>query len=812
MQPRPRPLTRPRPHTLVSATGLALAISFMTTLDASAQPTGPHPRALWSAEAVATWQAQANDPTSAAARSVARCDDAIARPSDYADGQYQGFRWVEALSACLVARAITGSDAHTDAAKLYLNALLDDLGTIGDGEGPGYNDGVGIVSQDTGYSMRTHGVFAALGYDWLHDALSNAERQKARTRFAQWVAFHQQPTTYQRAQPGANYHAGHLLALTLIAIGHADEMNAADAGSGTALYDYVVDEMWGEVMAEGVAPRGPLGGGDWLEGWQYGPLSVASYALAARAMAEQGESLPFMPTYLAEVLQRYVHGLTPDDRWFVGGDTGEDTPYLAPSALVLNGIIAGFVADEVRAEARGELARLDLPAARDFMLFYEALASAQPGSPTPIDRSTLPTGYLAPGAGNYYARTAHDASATWMVSQCRGSIVDHQHQNAGNLVITRGADDLLVDPGPYGSLSTLTGNAPTMSQPHFNDNYRPSQGAFGEWWGGDQVPAEEATRLLFARSTASGVHATRCDYTGQFRFRDVPSPILDASVRDIVMLPGDAGATTLVVDRIHTTAAYAADPNPLLLRFRALNTWSENGGTATTTEGSSTLRVRRVLGDGTTAVESVPVESCSGDRGACRAGRFASSELRVSVAGPQPFVVHALDADPTEGTPAAIDTTSDGALRVLQIARDTRPYVVALTTDGAVVPTYVAPSTPSTHVVLNPPVGARVRVVGSLAGDTCTFTLTPNAEGFASPPLVFAADGDCAVTEDSDQPPRGTPPPPPPPPLTDGGVGGPGGDDHGGGCGCAIASRHPGDAAWLVALALLGATRRRGRK
>ena len=66
-----------------------------------------------------------------AARSVARCDDAIARPSDYADGQYQGFRWVEALSACLVARAITGSDAHTDAAKLYLNALLDDLGVSG---------------------------------------------------------------------------------------------------------------------------------------------------------------------------------------------------------------------------------------------------------------------------------------------------------------------------------------------------------------------------------------------------------------------------------------------------------------------------------------------------------------------------------------------------------------------------------------------------------------------------------------------------------------------------------------------------------
>ena len=90
-----------------------------------------------------------------------------------------------------------------------------------------------------------------------------------------------------------------------------------------------------------------------------------SYALAARAMHEQGESLPFMDGYLAEVLQRYVHGLTPDDRMFVGGDTGDDTPALAPSALVLNAVIAGNVAESVRAQARGELARLDLPGARD---------------------------------------------------------------------------------------------------------------------------------------------------------------------------------------------------------------------------------------------------------------------------------------------------------------------------------------------------------------------------------------------------------------------------------------------------------------
>jgi len=772
---------------------------------ALAQPSGPHPRVLLRDDVVLAWRAQQADPASPVARSIARCDDAIANPEDYVDGQYQGFRWVEALTACLVARATTELPAHEAAAKVYLNALLDDQSVVGDGLGPAYNGGVGIVSQDTGYSMRTHGVFAALGYDWLHDALSAAERQKARTRFAQWVAFHMEPDTYQRAQPGANYHAGHLLALTLIAIAHADEMNAAAAGTGTALYDYVVDEMWGEVMADGVAARGALGGGDWLEGWQYGPLSVASHALAARALHEQGESLPFMGGYLAEVLLRYVHGLTPDDRMFVGGDTGNDTPALEPSALVLSAVIAGNVADSVRAEARGELARLDLPGARDFMLFYEALASAEPGEASALDRAALPTGYLAAGAGNFYARTAHDPAATWLVSQCRGTIVDHQHQNAGNLVLTRGADDLLVDPGPYGSLSTLTGNAPTMLQPHFNANYQPSQGAFGEWWGGERVPASEATRFLFARSTASGVHATRCEYDGQFRFRDVPSPIVASSVRDVLLLPGEDGATTLVVDRVRTQAAYADTPHPLLLRFRALNAWTRDGDEASTQHGGSRLVVRRVLGDADVQVSAIPVGECDGDRGSCRAGRFASSELAVEVPGPHPFVVHALDADATGSVPPDITAGGSGALHTLRITRETRPYVVALSSDGSPVTAYTSPAVAGTHVVLDPPAGERVRVSASASGGDCSITLSPDAEGFASGPLVFALSAACAVAEDSTQPPVVTPRPPGPPSP-------PGGASRGG-CAVGAAARSAtGGGLLAVAAALcLRRTRRRPR-
>ena len=41
-------------------------------------------------------------------------------------------------------------------------------------------------------------------------------------------------------------------------------------------------------MAGALASGGVLDGGDWIEGWQYGPLAVAEYALAARAITRQG--------------------------------------------------------------------------------------------------------------------------------------------------------------------------------------------------------------------------------------------------------------------------------------------------------------------------------------------------------------------------------------------------------------------------------------------------------------------------------------------------------------------------------------------
>mgnify|MGYP002130841442 CR=1 FL=1 len=65
-------------------------------------------------------------------------------------------------------------------------------------------------------------------------------------------------------------------------------------------------------------------------------------------------------------------------------------------------------------------------------------------------------------------------------------------------------DDLIVDPAPYDSLSTLTGNAPTVDSPQLPANYRPSQA----YW-------SVKTGFAWAHQTERGRHgahaAALCD-------------------------------------------------------------------------------------------------------------------------------------------------------------------------------------------------------------------------------------------------------------------------------------------------------------
>src|SRR5262249_10453078 len=119
-------------------------------------------------------------------------------------------------------------------------------------------------------------------------------------------------------------------------------------------------------------------------------------------------------------------------------------------------------------------------------------------------------------------------------------VVDHEHFDAGNWALTRGADDLVVDPSPYGSRSTLTSNAPAVDSNLLGADYSPSQ-----------TPWAAATTMTWHRVTEDGLVVARADYHDSFRFRETDSDVKTA-LRDFVFFPGGGDATVLLLDRVET--------------------------------------------------------------------------------------------------------------------------------------------------------------------------------------------------------------------------------------------------------------------
>ena len=433
---------------------LAIALVVMTSVASAAppEPSGPHPRMLLDAKLRAAWKAALEDGRGPLVGAVTLCDEDRSR-RDHDGALYMGAEWSKMLQACLVAWAATGKPEYASSALKFFTALIDDLDKIGDGKG-----GDQAATRDRGYPIRNLGPYTALAYDWLHDVpgMTPELRARARARWAAWLAWFKDKGYHPR-DPGSNYHAGYLIAATLVAIAQGGE--AAET-SGPALWKLVADELWGKDMAAALAAGGALDGGDWNEGWQYGAMSVAEYALAARIGKAYGLATDGIAAWLASVLRRNVYALTPSDRLWAGGDFDDEHAYMPPQVLVLAAVALGDATPADKQWAKAELSRLKLTD-KD-MLLYDALAMLG-DPPVVVPRPSWPTWYRAPATATVFTRTTWDDHAIWFVAACaQTSGLDHRSPNAGNFVLSRGTADLIVDPTPYGSLSSLTGNAPAV--------------------------------------------------------------------------------------------------------------------------------------------------------------------------------------------------------------------------------------------------------------------------------------------------------------------------------------------------------------
>jgi uncharacterized protein (TIGR03382 family) len=698
------------------------------------EPSGKHPRILLDGELRDAWRAQAKLAHGPVPGAIALCDDA-ARGHAHDRGVYQGSEWRSVLQACLVAWAATDDDAHAKTAIRFFTAMLDDYDEIGDGKG-----GDAAARRDSGYAIRNIAPYGAIAYDWLHDRLPEELRARARARWKAWLAWYR-ASGYRARAPGTNYHAGFAISATLVAIAQAGEAGE----DGAAEWRAVADDLWAHDMAAALAPGGILDGGDWAEGWQYGPFSVAEYALAARAARGAGIDVANVSAWLAALLRRHVHGLSPSDGVFVGGDTEATTPNQQPNVLTLDAIALGDAPPDERRWARGELSRLRL-VDREFFL-YDALAAVG-DKPVVVPRASWPTWHVADATGTLYARTRWDDRAMWIVVACKGHVeADHRHPDAGNFVVSRGKDDVIVDPSPYGSASTLTSNAPTVASGQLPKDYIPSQAFWSTRTGFD-----------WATQRASGAVLARCEYADQYKFQERRSDIPDAR-RDVVMIPNGDGTSgvVFVVDAANTNDG----DRGMFLRFRTPGTLALDGDRATATVGASKLQIASVArSGGTPALGDSFVKDCFGKgtvRGRCDAARFPVTELRVELGGPRPRATHALSIGGKDAAPATFVAIGGDDWAGVRATGMRDAVVVWPTKDGEKPLSYAVPAGANVvHAILDLQMPT-ASVTARRDGDRCAVDVAPGGD-LDTRPLVVALDAACKVTPDPELPRTGAGP------------------------------------------------------
>jgi hypothetical protein len=749
---------------------LASSVAALTTLSlassasaAPAAPSGTHPRIWLTASTVSALKANVAKSGSAAAAVVAECQDAVDHPSNYDHAIYEGYGWAYASASCGMAWQLTHDPKFATAGLRIWKALLGDFTVVGDGAG-----GPSAVTHDAGYGMRYFGAFAALAYDWFHDAPgADALLAQSRPLFKTWVEWYE-ANGYLKTTAGSNYQAGYLLAKTMIAIAASGE----DDGSAASYFTAVVDDMFAkEIVANGVTGKGALVGGDWPEGWEYGPLGALEYAMSARALEEQGAPQPAVRSWLNDLVVNYHYGLTPDKAGFyAGGDYGTAIINATPSPEPLLAAMAGGAGDE--ASGWAAFVRPLAAKAHDLNLVYDALAEARGATPASFNSIPRPLSYLATGTRKLYARSSWDAAAFWgvFVSAPRFA-VDHQHLDASTFVLSRGSDALVFDPSPYGSLSTLTTNALSVDSLTVQDNYRPSQSPYSR------------AELPWARGTEGGVAAGRAALEGAFADPSGKSDVPFAR-RDWVFLPEGEIVT---IDRVRTD-----DPaRKTYLRFRSPSSFSLGGGNvATASVGASRLVVHPVtLSGGTPQVRSIKGDSgapCDGNNfGVCTAARVDAGEYAVTLPGPTSLAVHVLDAlGASEAASDAVAVSDPALVGVRLIRAGARSFVVASSAKdgqpGATLAYSLEGDSAARHVVFDAPEDAQgmSAVTAKPDGARCAVVITAGggADAFAGRPLVFgvsAAKDGCKTTVD-------TSPPPPSagggaPPAGDGGAAGPGG-------------------------------------
>ncbi len=461
--------------------------------DVSTTPPGPEPayvgpqvaRIILTSERLGRAKQASSHNTKAWQLLLATCD-AASQPEWRLPG-YEAWDWANVGLDLALCYHVTMEERFGRAAALYLKALVSDLERVGDGKAD-----LKTVHHDNGYSIRTRGALASVLYDWMRTTkyVDGALKKRAADQIAAWIAWYggtTDPHGYVNDKPLYNYHAGYFGAVAFY--GMAFEGDDPRAGA--------MREKARAEFRERVAPQfAQISGGEWPEGWQYGPLVTLIHSAYVDAESRLSKTKVALP-WLHETIPYLTHARWPDAiHMFDVGDWGSKPPTLSGRTT----FGPSFVFDAKQRAHAVFLARNEPEPESEWHWLRVVAEDPSGGSLSPQNE----TSYLAKGTGTVFARTSWTKDAVWFASSNGPQFnADHQRLDKGHFALVRGGDDIYVASAAYGSSSTLGTNAILVDDRVDKDHaghldYAPSQGASGVDTKVDRF--EDATDYVYARA------------------------------------------------------------------------------------------------------------------------------------------------------------------------------------------------------------------------------------------------------------------------------------------------------------------------
>lgn len=302
-----------------------------------------------------------------------------------------------------------------------------------------YDTGKRNFGRDTGYDIRFGLRNLMLAYDWMYDQFTASERAlivKVATRWVDW--YHTEPG-YAESWPPENYYAGYLQGIALTAVATAGDNDAADR-----IFTLLRSKLGGEMPI--LNQR--LAGGDWAEGWNYGPYSSLEMSLVNALLRDLGEEWSVAFDWLQPLARSLTYHVAPDfsETRSFGGYSGNYPNKTSPALLAVlsttttDGAYAYRIYTAMNANPNNDFA--DVPGDT----FYELIFAS---SGATADVSSLPLSYLNRGTGRLFSRSSlTDSNAYFVSAENTSYSYDHYGYANGDVRLYHG-NACLVCPSAY---------------------------------------------------------------------------------------------------------------------------------------------------------------------------------------------------------------------------------------------------------------------------------------------------------------------------------------------------------------------------